>query len=329
LQPPDDRPRRTLASVLVDSPFASIAMARYIPAFLAVARCRSFTEAARTLRVSQPAVTVAVHQLELLLGVRLFDRNTHGVTLTPQGSDFVPTGERLIAELDEALRRLAGPPELSRRQLRIAAVHSMALKVLPCAISRFVSEGSDYDVVLHDYDSPNVWRRVKWNEADLGFASASANEPDLDFQPLLRDRIGVLAHVEHELFAGAQDVRWADLARYDFVRLRGDFAGNMIAQVPDAPASVRHTNLEVSYNALLWAMLRDGTKVSAVPALFAPDARATQLAFRPLAEPIAWRNVFAVTAKGRRLSEAAHEVIAIVKNVVDQLHASDAAVFPL
>jgi DNA-binding transcriptional LysR family regulator len=304
-------------------------MARYIPAFLAVARYRSFTEAARILHVSQPAVTVAVHQLEVLLGVRLFNRNTHGVTLTQQGTDFVPTGERLIAELDEALRRLAGPPEGSRRQLRIAAVHSMAVKILPHAISRFVSDGSDHDVVLHDYNSPNVRRRVKWNEADLGFASASANEPDLDFHPVLRDRIGVLAHVEHELFTKAGEVRWADLAPYDFVRLRGDFVGDMIAQVPYAPANVRDTNLEVTYNTLLWAMLRDSTKVSAVPALFAPDASATQLGFRPLAEPIAWRNVFAVTAKGHPVSEAVHEIIALVQNVVDQLHANDAAVSPL
>lgn len=313
----------------MDSPFASIAMARYIPAFLAVARYRSFTKAARMLHVSQPAVTLAIHQLENLLGVRLFNRNTHGVTLTQQGSDFVPTGERLLAELDDALRRLSGSLESSRKELRIAAVHSMAVKILPEAISRFADGGSDVDVVLHDYSSANVWRRVKWNEADLGFARESANEPDLDFQPILRDRIGVLAHVGHQLFANADEVRWADLARCEFIRLRGDFVDDMIVQVPDTPVNVRDTSLEASYNTLLWAMLRNSARVSAVPALFAPDASATQLAFRPLAEPVAWRNVFAVTAKGRPVSSVALEVIALVKDVVQQLHARDPAVRPL
>jgi Bacterial regulatory helix-turn-helix protein, lysR family len=54
---------------------------RHIHAFLAVARCGSFTRAAAELRVSQPALTVQVRQLEAQLGVSLFDRNKRRVAL--------------------------------------------------------------------------------------------------------------------------------------------------------------------------------------------------------------------------------------------------------
>ena len=52
---------------------------RHIEAFLAVARCGSFTRAASELHVSQPALTVQIHQLEAALGLRLFDRNNRNV----------------------------------------------------------------------------------------------------------------------------------------------------------------------------------------------------------------------------------------------------------
>ena len=115
------------------------------------------------------------------------------------------------------------------------------------------------------------------------------------------------------------------MARCAF-RLRGDFVDDIVAQVPDARPNVRDTSLEASYSTLLWVRLGEGEKVGIVPALFAPNASAMQLAFRPLTEPDAWRSVYAVTAKGRPVPEAALGVVGLVKAIVEEMSDRDPAV---
>jgi LysR family transcriptional regulator, carnitine catabolism transcriptional activator len=306
--------------------FATAATTRYFPAFLAVARYQSFTKAARELNLSQPAVTMAVHHLEEAIGVRLFERNTHGVSLTSEGRDLIPTAERLLADLEGAVRKAAVPAEASQKQLRIAAVHSVAAKVLPEAVARFVAVRSDVRIDLHDHSSADVWRRVKSNKADLGFASVTVVDPQLTFTPLFRDQLGLLARTEHALFARPGRIGWDDLAPFEYIRLGGEVASGMIVQMLDLPANIRTPSYEASYNTLLWAMLHEGERVSVVPALFAPDRSASGLAFRPLHEPTVWRTVFAVTPVRRRYPPAVDNVIGLVKSVVAKLAETDPAV---
>ena len=73
---------------------------RELEAFLGVARLGNFTRAARSLNMSQPALTVRIRHLEEALGVRLLDRTTRSVTLTQIGLQFLPVVERVIAEIN-------------------------------------------------------------------------------------------------------------------------------------------------------------------------------------------------------------------------------------
>src|SRR5438034_4087325 len=72
---------------------------RELEAFLDVARLGSFTRAARSLNMSQPALTVRIRHLEEALWVRLLDRTTRSVTLTQVGREFLPVVERVIGEI--------------------------------------------------------------------------------------------------------------------------------------------------------------------------------------------------------------------------------------
>ena len=71
----------------------------------------NFTRAARSLNMSQPALTVRIRHLEDALGVRLLDRTTRSVTLTQVGREFLPIVERVLSEMDAVAvnaRELAG-----------------------------------------------------------------------------------------------------------------------------------------------------------------------------------------------------------------------------
>jgi DNA-binding transcriptional LysR family regulator len=73
---------------------------RHLRAFAAVATSRSFSRAAEQLFITQPALTRTVRQLESLLGVDLIDRNTHPVSLSPAGAEFLPYASRILNHLD-------------------------------------------------------------------------------------------------------------------------------------------------------------------------------------------------------------------------------------
>ncbi|MET7845744.1 LysR family transcriptional regulator [Streptomyces sp. NPDC005356] len=76
---------------------------RHLRAFAAVARRRSFTQAAEELLITQPALSGTVAQLEASLAVRLLERSSRGVQLTDTGVDFLVHVERTLTAFDAAL----------------------------------------------------------------------------------------------------------------------------------------------------------------------------------------------------------------------------------
>ncbi|MFJ7251997.1 LysR family transcriptional regulator [Streptomyces sp. NPDC098085] len=88
---------------------------RHLRAFLAVADEGNVTRAAARLRLTQPVVSRTLAALEQRLGVRLVDRSTHHLALTPEGVAFRDRAAAAIAAFDEAL----DPGELRHRPLRL------------------------------------------------------------------------------------------------------------------------------------------------------------------------------------------------------------------
>jgi DNA-binding transcriptional LysR family regulator len=80
---------------------------RHLRAFLAIARHRSFTRAARELFITQPAISQQIRVLEADLGTALFRRDGHAIELTDAGIALVPDAEAILRAIDEARSRLA------------------------------------------------------------------------------------------------------------------------------------------------------------------------------------------------------------------------------
>ena len=73
---------------------------RHLRAFVAVAASNSFTRAADRLFITQPALTRTIRQLESLVGAALIDRDTHPISLTPAGEEFLPYASRILSHLE-------------------------------------------------------------------------------------------------------------------------------------------------------------------------------------------------------------------------------------
>src|SRR5512146_1724896 len=94
---------------------------RQLQAFVAVAGAGGFTGAAEHLHVAQSVVSILVKELEAELGIRLFDRTTRRVELTEAGREFQANAQRLIADLDHAVRQTQDLVERKRGRIAVAA----------------------------------------------------------------------------------------------------------------------------------------------------------------------------------------------------------------
>jgi DNA-binding transcriptional LysR family regulator len=94
---------------------------RQLRAYVAVLEAASFSEAARTMHLSQAALSGLIKELENRVGIRLLDRTTRKVSASAVGETFAPMARRVLSNLDEALDNLTNLKELRRGLVRVAA----------------------------------------------------------------------------------------------------------------------------------------------------------------------------------------------------------------
>ena len=100
--------------------------------FVAVADQGGFSAAAKALRVSPPAVTRGIGELENRLGVSLFHRSTRAVSLTDDGAGFLPKARQILSDMQDAERQVSGARTEPRGQFYVTApVMFGRLHVLP------------------------------------------------------------------------------------------------------------------------------------------------------------------------------------------------------
>jgi DNA-binding transcriptional LysR family regulator len=120
--------------------------------FVRVVEAGSFSAAARTLKLGQPAVSKTVAQLEWRLGVRLLMRSTRGLAPTEAGERFYARAKRAIEEADEAELAARGAGTSLAGRLRVCAAVTFARLHLVPRLPRFMAAHPDLsiDVVLDD-----------------------------------------------------------------------------------------------------------------------------------------------------------------------------------
>ena len=268
--------------------------------FIVVAQEGSFNRAAEILSRTQPAITLAVKQLEEFIDLKLIERTTRNVTTTVEGENFLPIAERLVRDFDSAIYDLRATSERRIGHVSMAVVPSVATNLLPEIIKTFSTEFPGINLHLDDDSSRGVQHRVERNEVDFGIGSMWKPNKVLEFTPLFADKLQLICHRDHKLAKTTKPVRWGQLDNVTFLdtgvtrtlRTRQD-AGESRFDFPNITTLV--------------AMLRSNLGVSILPSLAIPTST-SELVSRPLVPPES-RNIYLITRKGWTLSPAAEAMM--------------------
>lgn len=122
--------------------------------FALVVKRGSLAAAAQELGITPPAVSKRLAAIEARLRVRLLNRTTRRMSLTPEGETYLAEGERLVAELELLERKISGGSVVPQGLLRINATLGFGRKHITPQLSRFALKYPEVEVQMHLSDRP-------------------------------------------------------------------------------------------------------------------------------------------------------------------------------
>ncbi|MBI4083309.1 MAG: LysR family transcriptional regulator [Candidatus Lambdaproteobacteria bacterium] len=191
--------------------------------FLALARTRSFSQAARECAITQPAFSRRIQQLEARVGFRLVNRAARPVRLTAEGEQFLKSARRVFQQVAQLERSVASLKGTSRQVVRIAAAVSLQIRIFAPRLNRF------YDRYPHvSLELLSIFRRrsadlVHQGEAELVFTLRDPSQHGVWSEVFFRSPLQVIVPPRHRL-AGRPLIEPANLEGEPFVGTKAGFA---------------------------------------------------------------------------------------------------------
>ena len=174
---------------------------RHLTCFVVVAQERTLAAAAARLRLSQPAVSKTLAELEELAGRRLVERGRAGTQLTPAGEEFLRYAVDVTQALASAAAVLTGAAAPVAQALRVAALPTVAGGLLVQAIARLRERRPHAPISVRIGDNTELLAGLKSGEFDIavGRMAEPAMMQGISFELLYAESLAVVTRPEHPL----------------------------------------------------------------------------------------------------------------------------------
>jgi DNA-binding transcriptional LysR family regulator len=188
----------------------------HLRTFQEVIRLGSFSEVAKKLAISQPAVSFQIQRLEQELGIRLIDRSQRTVKLTAAGRRILRFAESVEAEREQLRRDLEQMREDISGELLIAASTIPGEYLLPPLLAKFKQQHPAVKIQVDISDSLTVINGIRNNIYEVGFCGMLPDGNDIASFKFAEDEIVLIVFPEHA-FGGLGEVKPGDLEGEPFI----------------------------------------------------------------------------------------------------------------
>ena len=285
---------------------------RDLEAFMALAQTRHFTRAAELCNLSQSAFSQRIRRIEDTAGLKLFERSTRHVALTPEGQVFADEVGRIEQDLRSALGNLQDLAARRVGRVAVAALPSVAAVWMPPAIAAYRRQYPQIGIQLFDTLAAASLALLREGRVDFAI-TAGGDLREFDTRVLRDERYWLVCRPDHPLAAQAS-VHLAQLAPHNTPLLhmaRNSSVRQHLAQVPGLEA-LPTSALEVEHLATLAALVAQGLGISIVPELTLFHFQRAGLHTCPVLDAALHRPLVLAQRKGEALSVAAQAMVALV-----------------
>jgi LysR family hydrogen peroxide-inducible transcriptional activator len=287
---------------------------RYI---VAVARERHFGRAAEACHVSQPTLSVAIKKLEEELDVKIFERGSNEVSLTPLGEAIVRQAQGVIEQaqgIREIAQRgkdpLAGP-------LRLGIIYTIGPYLLEL-VRHAIDMTPQMPLILQENFTVKLLDMLRTGELDCAIMAEPFPDTGLAIAPLYDEPFVVAVPAQHPL-AQRQTISSEELKRETMLLLGTGhcFRDHVLEVCPEFARFSSDTegikkSFEGSSLETIKHMVASGMGVTVVPQLSVPREPQPHLVFIPFAAPVPSRRVVLAW----RRSFTRYEAIAALRNAI-------------
>ena len=182
--------------------------------FYQAAVLQHFNQAAEKMNISEPSLSRSISSLEDELGVTLFEKRGRNVSLTKAGEIFLEHATQILDDVKRAENKMHHLAT-DGGHIDIAYVSPLAREYIPRTVRNFLSLEQNKNITFNfnqDITSVNI-EGLKKGAYDLIFGSYSANEPNIEFVPIIKQEIVAILPTGHPL-SRKEALQAADFADY-------------------------------------------------------------------------------------------------------------------
>jgi len=287
---------------------------RHVLTFVCLAETQSFRRAAERLRLSQPAVSAHIRDLERQFGVPLVHRTTRHVSLTAEGQAFAARAKRALDELDMASQDLRDLAAVHRGRVVVACIPPMMASLVTRAVRRISEEHPALEVQIMDVLSGQVVQLVARGDADFGIGPRPMAE-DLSFTRLHRDRYVAVVPHDHPL-VGRGAITLNELATYPIVAMRRDANARQVLDQTIRRREPLRPRFEVLHLFSVGRMVEAGLGLAVLPRSAIPVTASSRIATVEIKSPRIYREIGLITRREYQYSPAARTFVDIIKTLI-------------
>ncbi len=288
---------------------------RYI---VAVARERHFGRAAEACFVSQPTLSVAIKKLEEELDVKLFERGSNEVSVTP-------LGEEIVRQAQTVIEQAAGIKEIARRgkdpvsgPLRLGVIYTVGPYLLPDLVRQAIERMPRMPLMLQENFTAKLLDMLRTGELDAAILAEPFPDAGLATAPLYDEPFMVAVPKKHPL-ARRKRIP-ADELKKETMLLLGTghcFRDHVLEVCPEyAQFSSNSEGIRKSFEGssleTIKYMVASGMGLTVVPQLSVPAEPDKHVAYVPFSDPVPTRRVVLVW----RRTFTRYEAIAALRNAI-------------
>lgn len=204
---------------------------RHLKVFLAVAETGKMSAAADQLFIAQPSVSQAIADIEKYYNVRLFERLSRKLYITPAGERLLDYARHIVALFDEMELEMKYSTE--HTTLKIGGTVTVGTTILSELVSRFEAENPPVTLTVLVDNTPVIESMILKSDLDNGLVEGEVSSEDLIQIPAVEDEMVLICGTGHP-FAGRKTISLDELqGQYFVIREKGSRARSFFEKILD------------------------------------------------------------------------------------------------